>query len=828
MLTRLVGDWPALVDAIGVPHDPGALTTALAAGDRHDDGRAVVLLRWSDGTELAYKPKPLAADRRFQQLLTWLNHHGATPRLRPLSILDCGRYGYSEVVEPRACRSEAEVGRFFERQGALLGLLYGLLATDFHCENVIAMGEHPYPIDLESLFHGQISNSDVAGVDAVSEADLVFSVLRVGLLPERANEAGGAPGLDLSGLGGHEGQLSPMPRPTWQGVGTDQMRLVRDRLPLMGSANRPSLHGAPVEPFEWTEHIVRGLTMIYSLLQTHRAELCAPGGPIDAFDEDVVRVIARPTRVYASLLGESYHPDLLRNAIDRDVYFDRLWSIAPGRSQLRQLVDIEQRDLWRGDIPKLTAKAGGRDLLHADTTLPEFFGHCGLSLARDHLARFDARDLAHQQWIVRAAMVAVATDVRAGKWARYRPDPHAPLLLPSQMVAEAERIATRLADTALETDDEATWLGLAFSGGHWVLAPLGTDLYGGLLGVALFLAHASAITGNADHRQLAQRAIATLIRKELASGRNETSIGGYSGLAATVYGLTQLAVVLDRPDLLTMAESRIPRFEPLIDQDETLDVLSGSSGAIGGLLSYHAITGDARALQMATRCGQRLISRAVPMAEGVGWPSAETGGRALGGFSHGAAGMAWALLRLFEATGDDRYQHTALEAIRYERTLFVPEEGNYYDLRPESLAGQDAQFSMAWCHGAPGVGLARAAQLPLLDDRARREVRVTAEATIGSLGRGHSLCHGDLGNLELVHRAGAVLDDASLRQAALRGISAAVDHGRRRRWLCGVPLSIQTPSLMVGIAGIGYQLLRFAHPDRVPSVLLLENATPAG
>ncbi|MBV9021410.1 MAG: hypothetical protein JOZ71_11905, partial [Ktedonobacteraceae bacterium] len=43
------------------------------------------------------------------------------------------------------------------------------------------------------------------------------------------------------------------------------------------------------------------------------------------------------------------------------------------------------------------------------------------------------------------------------------------------------------------------------------------------------------------------------------------------------------------------------------------------------------------------------------------------------------------------------------------------------------------------------------------------------------------------------------------------------EHG----WVPGVPLGIETPGLMVGLAGIGYELLRLAAPQQVPSVLLL-------
>jgi lantibiotic modifying enzyme len=40
--------------------------------------------------------------------------------------------------------------------------------------------------------------------------------------------------------------------------------------------------------------------------------------------------------------------------------------------------------------------------------------------------------------------------------------------------------------------------------------------------------------------------------------------------------------------------------------------------------------------------------------------------------------------------------------------------------------------------------------------------------------------------------------------------------------LCATPGGVETPGLMLGLAGIGYGLLRLADPDRVPSVLALE------
>ena len=42
------------------------------------------------------------------------------------------------------------------------------------------------------------------------------------------------------------------------------------------------------------------------------------------------------------------------------------------------------------------------------------------------------------------------------------------------------------------------------------------------------------------------------------------------------------------------------------------------------------------------------------------------------------------------------------------------------------------------------------------------------------------------------------------------------------RWVCGLPAGTENPSLMVGLAGIGYGLLRIAAQDAVPSVLSLQ------
>jgi lantibiotic modifying enzyme len=39
--------------------------------------------------------------------------------------------------------------------------------------------------------------------------------------------------------------------------------------------------------------------------------------------------------------------------------------------------------------------------------------------------------------------------------------------------------------------------------------------------------------------------------------------------------------------------------------------------------------------------------------------------------------------------------------------------------------------------------------------------------------------------------------------------------------MTGVPLGVETPGFMTGQAGMGYELLRLAEPEKVPAALVL-------
>lgn len=223
------------------------------AGDGHRGGRTVMLLRFEDGARLVYKPRPLAAHQHFNELVQWFNELPGTPGLRTLALLDRGPYGWVEFVAERPCSSGRQVETFYRRQGALLALLHALDGTDLHHENLIADGEYPVLVDVETLFHPPLPT---AGSDDPAARALHDSVHRVGLLPQLL--VGDESALDMSGIGGGQAADSPVRGVDWADAGTDRMRLVRRTARFGGSANRPRLTGTPADPSAFTRALCAG------------------------------------------------------------------------------------------------------------------------------------------------------------------------------------------------------------------------------------------------------------------------------------------------------------------------------------------------------------------------------------------------------------------------------------------------------------------------------------------------------------------------------------------------------------------------------------------
>jgi type 2 lantibiotic biosynthesis protein LanM len=405
-------------------------------------------------------------------------------------------------------------------------------------------------------------------------------------------------------------------------------------------------------------------------------------------------------------------------------------------------------------------------------------------------------------------------------------------LAPKVALSAAIRLGEILREQAIDDTVGLFWAGFVYApeSGEYRPYRLGLDLHSGSCGIALFLAALERVTGDAGFRCLALEALRPLRHPSAAGGPTPTqeplhglTIGGLTGLGSIIYSLTRASLLLDEPELIEDAQKLTAPLTPDgICQGASFDVTDGAAGALLGLLALHEAAGDLHALDLAHACGLYLLARrergaVCPRA----WPTYE--GRQLTGFSHGAAGIAYALVRLAAASGDRSFLDAAAEAIDYERNVYDTTAKNWPDYR----AGDRRVFSSAWCHGAPGIALARLGGLSLLDTpEVRADIEAALETTLRDGLRTHDhLCCGSLGIAEVILTGGLVLGRPRLVSAARQHASFVLERARASGAFIlpdALPADYASPGFFVGLAGIGYELLRLSFPEQLPSVLRFE------
>lgn len=301
-------------------------------------------------------------------------------------------------------------------------------------------------------------------------------------------------------------------------------------------------------------------------------------------------------------------------------------------------------------------------------------------------------------------------------------------------------------------------------------------------------------------------------------------VGGATGLGSVVYALAAMSKCLRDDDLLADAHVAAELVtDGLIAADKQLDVIGGSAGAILCLLRLYRDSRSDDVLKRAIKCGEHLIAQSRLGSEGRrSWVGQGSGKQALNGMSHGAAGFAFALASLSAATGREEFAKAASECIAFENSSYDAARKNWPDLRGEGQPSWPCQ----WCHGAPGIGLARIAMVRRggVDPKTMaNDIRNAVEgATRGWPGGIDTLCCGTLGSIEFFCEAGNALGRDDLRELASRRLGAVLETAASTgdyRWNSGKRQF--NLGLFRGLAGVGYTSLRQVDGS-LPNVIIWE------
>ncbi|MBG7613756.1 type 2 lantipeptide synthetase LanM [Brevundimonas sp. BAL450] len=755
-------------------------------GDPHRHGRTVARFRYEENDDLVYKPRSMGADLAFNGLVTWLSDHLADAP-EPVPTLGRGDYGWARFVKAHECADEAEIARAYRRTGILLAAFDLCAGSDLHFENIIYEGVNPVIVDLETLLCPTVIQSE-------EYATLCYqartrSILRTGYLPGGAVVGGFRRDFSASAL--HTTLETPYQEQVFLDGDGDTLAVRLKPFLMQPRENCARMGARRIPVAAHLEALAEGIEAACRVFAERAGDLLHAGGPLAAFRDIEIRWVPRGTTAYGQALRSSLHPAHMRDGMDHELAWAELaiWS-SGGRSR-KDILQAEISDLWRCDIPLFTTTATSTHAWSSDgLELADVFSESGWeSLCR----RVRALGRTATDQSARAASCAFESIE-----AKARPHPFLPAepvenLSPDILLEEAARIGHRLLDDSFDVEGHLFWVTPASMGKFEYSASVTEfDLYQGGTGIGLFLHELGLATG-CDRFTVAAEACRTSV--EFCGEAARPRAGAFNGLSGIVYAGMRLAGGPLNIDV-EWTRAVLARLAKALEDDQTFDVIGGSSGAI--LVLRHLVThpklGD-EAGALIQQCAAHLQAASRDDADGVFWPSAGLDTPS-GGFAHGAAGHAAALAVAGACLGSRQWDDLVLRALTYSA---------------RSVGGG------SWCHGDVGrltaIDLIRE-HCPHLAEWPHSHAaawRLTRENSLE--GGNDSLCHGVLGNLD-----GLVDGDEKDRALALRAASGALRRSRNTGWLPSV--ANLNPGLMLGHAGIGYQLLRVRAPS-IGSILSL-------
>lgn len=374
---------------------------------------------------------------------------------------------------------------------------------------------------------------------------------------------------------------------------------------------------------------------------------------------------------------------------------------------------------------------------------------------------------------------------------------------------------------------------------------LRVDLSAGKAGIALFLGHLSAVTGEQRHEAAATRALDQALDGMSALPLKPSLYGGFTGIAWVAEHLAG-----GDPD------DEVGPIEEVLTTALAADPWAGPPDLGRGLAGYGVYLlerGGPAARACLERIALHLDREAERSGTGLGWgPGRATAedrtfawpsGAIELGMAHGVAGIASFLAGGVPLLGD-RGRELLAGALSWLWERRLDRSGRLAFPAWHLPDASPAPSPLVYCVGDPGLAVAflrggRALDSAIWWDRGVELAREVARRAAGELPEDTGLCHGIAGVAHLLNRFHQATGDDSIGGAARAAFQHLLDAGRRSDGIAGFSTRVErdgrvtwTPrhGFGVGVAGVGLALLG-AWSDQEPSwdrCLLTDLEPPPG
>lgn len=381
---------------------------------------------------------------------------------------------------------------------------------------------------------------------------------------------------------------------------------------------------------------------------------------------------------------------------------------------------------------------------------------------------------------------------------------------------EIYTIADNLIEISFQNNDSATWLNI-ISGSDTdksfeFIGESNFSLLNGVLGDAIFFYTFSKKVDNDKYYYFACKIYKSILNYLENIDLKNIDTGLLTGLGGVIYSMTTLYEITLNPKILYDLKMflRKVNINKLILNDKYNSIVRGNAGLVISLCKYNEYCYDKKKnLKLINDCCDKLIILSKSTPKHIFWfPQHHK--MPLAGLAHGSSGYALAFHEAYKITKNTAYLNIVKKSILFENTLFNKETNNWIDNRdfvPNEMKGN----TVAWSHGAPGIGLVRNKLLnsklydlefnKILSDDVNLSINKTIQYNFDN--NKDILVYGNLGNIDL-------LINTFQNKEIINRLDLLIKKTKKEGWDYGYKLKrFYKPGFFNGSSGIGYQLLRF-------------------
>lgn len=759
---------------------------SLSTGDSHERGKSVSILNFHE-KKLVYKPKDLNISKSFEKFIDWYTSNSDLLEIKIPTGIYKDSYTYNEYIEAIECKTISEIENYYERYGYLIAICYLFSLNDLHIENIIAHGENPVIVDIETIFHVSNQMEDESlYVDLLRKLELE-SVSSSFLLPTKL-QIGKDDSIDLSALSGKKVELNQKILGPVE-VNTDNFHYQKMPSYFGGGNNIPKDN--ELESIDYQKYILKiieGFDKFIDFSWNNKLEFSEI---LDIFKQKKTRVLLKGTERYMSMIRYSSHPSYNREMKYRERLMMNLWAY-PYKN--KSVVSSEVSDLLFNDIPIFYSYSDSRNLFDScGHVFENYFETSGLQQSIDRVLNLSEKNIFRQRSILLSSL---------NLWDQVlnKPAEKKSIIFETQnfdLLVQVKNIVKQLKKKMITRDGQCSLLSIDCSEEkHWKIVPSDESLYSGLSGLALLFLELYVTSKETEYFDYYKTIIETAIRQS----RLLPFSGAFTGWLSPIYPM-----ILEYKYLGTIHDSQfldytIKKLSEMTAEQivnfKDIDYISGLAGIIR-LLATASISFDNNSLIKSTL--EKFSSIFLEKIRNDGEGTMEKVG-----IAHGISGV---MLSLASSQNGDFEEDYVKEQLSREFDMYQVQENSY-----------------KWCWGLSGMIQARLAILkisPKSIDKDQLNLMIENYLKISTiLVDEDSLCHGNGSVITTMKMIYEYTKDDHWNKLADQWLSNVLMYATLEGYKIPSIGDVSAKGLFDGIGGIAWLYLSVYQP--VNNVLLLE------